>query len=56
MMEEARTSETSVENNFKRQYNPADKPERTKLSLFPWIVTNTSIEHAVTGRRRKDSL
>jgi hypothetical protein len=54
MMEAARTSETSVENNFTRQYNPVDKPELTKLSVFPWIVTNTSIEHAVTGRRRKD--
>jgi hypothetical protein len=31
MMEAARTSETSVDNHFTRQYNPEDSSEQTEL-------------------------
>jgi hypothetical protein len=33
MMEAVRTSETSVDNHFTRQYNPEDSSERTKINL-----------------------
>jgi hypothetical protein len=34
MMEAARTSETSVDNHFTRQYNPEDSSERFYASYF----------------------
>jgi hypothetical protein len=33
MMEAARTSETSVDNHFTRQYNPEDSSEHPKILL-----------------------
>jgi hypothetical protein len=33
MMEAARTSETSVDNHFTRQYNPEDSSEQEKLNF-----------------------
>jgi hypothetical protein len=34
MMEAARTSETSVDNHFTRQYNPEDSSEELRTELF----------------------
>jgi hypothetical protein len=34
MMEAARTSETSVDNHFTRQYNPEDSSEHHSVCLF----------------------
>jgi hypothetical protein len=38
MMEAARTSETSVDNNFTRQYIPEDRSERKQLFLVICIL------------------
>jgi hypothetical protein len=38
MMEAVRTSETSVDNNFIRQYIPEDNSEQTKVSLYTILV------------------
>jgi hypothetical protein len=35
MMEAVRTSETSVDNHFTRQYNPEDNSEQQSSSFFP---------------------
>jgi hypothetical protein len=34
MMEAARTSETSVDNHFTRQYNPEDSSEQDKAAPY----------------------
>jgi hypothetical protein len=35
MMEAVRTSETSVDNHFTRQYNPEDSSEHPQSAFFP---------------------
>jgi hypothetical protein len=41
MMEAVRTSETSVDNHFTRQYNPEDSSEhRTDITLIFFIICN----------------
>jgi hypothetical protein len=34
MMEAVRTSETSVDNHFTRQYNPEDSSEQQRVAVF----------------------
>jgi hypothetical protein len=42
MMEAVRTSETSVDNHFTRQYNPEDSSEHLTLTgLFSWLKALT---------------
>jgi hypothetical protein len=36
MMEAVRTSETSVDNHFTRQYIPEDNSERVNICLYTW--------------------
>jgi hypothetical protein len=46
MMEAARTSETSVDNNFTRQYNPEDSSEhhtRRRENLKSHILTHSPL-------------
>jgi hypothetical protein len=45
MMEAARTSETSVDNYFTRQYIPEDKSELQALMGFPKIVNQNKDEY-----------
>jgi hypothetical protein len=52
MMESARTSETSVDNYFTRQYIPEDnselhtrRRENLKSHSFYWILINTQDAH-----------
>jgi hypothetical protein len=44
MMEAVRTSETSVDNHFTRQYNPEDSSEHLILSLLSLNVITVSHE------------
>jgi hypothetical protein len=45
MMEAARTSETSVDNHFTRQYNPEDSSEELHVTLhFVLLAVNTTTE------------
>jgi hypothetical protein len=39
MMEAVRTSETSVDNHFTRQYNPEDNPEHHKFRHIPFNLS-----------------
>jgi hypothetical protein len=39
MMEAARTSETSVDNHFTRQYNPEDSSEQQVMLTFAFSRT-----------------
>jgi hypothetical protein len=41
MMEAVRTSETSVDNHFTRQYNPEDSSEHQESSLKEWSAVNS---------------
>jgi hypothetical protein len=56
MMEAVRTSETSVDNHFTRQYNPEDSSEhhtRRRENLKPHTITqqlDTASVYAVTHR------
>jgi hypothetical protein len=45
MMEAARTSVTSVDNYFTRQYIPEDKSELQALTGFPKIVNQNKDEY-----------
>jgi hypothetical protein len=47
MMEEARTSETSVDNHFTRQYNPEDSSEHHIKCSFSLI--NSAIDFLFTS-------
>jgi hypothetical protein len=40
MMEAARTSETSVDNHFTRQYNPEDSSENYVQVVYTMITTD----------------
>jgi hypothetical protein len=42
MMEAVRTSETSVDNHFTRQYNPEDSSEHEFVFVSIYIYTGTS--------------
>jgi hypothetical protein len=41
MMEAVRTSETSVDNNFTRQYIPEDNSEREYFTLYKELVEDS---------------
>jgi hypothetical protein len=43
MMQAVRTSETSVDNHFTRQYNPEDNSEQICRPLFVFAETNDSL-------------
>jgi hypothetical protein len=64
MMEAARTSETSVDNYFTRQYIPEDNSElhtRRRENLKPHLATNDFIKNidprnagaVITGREKR---
>jgi hypothetical protein len=57
MMEAVRTSETSVDNHFTRQYNPEDSSEHHRFDLpvnrLCWEMTRRSV--AGTNLRRRSS-
>jgi hypothetical protein len=43
MMEEVRNSETSVNNNFTRQYIPEDNSEHHLLNLFSFLTSDSVV-------------
>jgi hypothetical protein len=49
MMEAARTSETSVDNHFTRQYNPEDSSEQNSELLIVKTASAHSYHSAVKG-------
>jgi hypothetical protein len=52
MMEAVRTSETSVDNHFTRQYNPEDSSEQQRtdqLGIYLWTVLCVSWKSLVGG-------
>jgi hypothetical protein len=51
MMEAVRTSETSVDNHFTRQYNPEDSSEQLLVSLVNQTTDNHSITATGTATR-----
>jgi hypothetical protein len=53
MMEAARTSETSVDNHFTRQYNPEDSSEQHK-TMFVVVVHRATLTKTVENKYHSD--
>jgi hypothetical protein len=47
-MEAVRTSETSVDNQFTRQYNPEDSSEHSSLMMEAVRTSETSVDNQFT--------
>jgi hypothetical protein len=47
MMEAARTSETSVDNHFTRQYNPEDSSEQTSFTSETSVYSNENTKRYI---------